>query len=95
MSSVEVYITETVEVEGLADKIKEARKKMKGRVTKLSEIAGIHRSYWYGIESGLIKKISEETLRGIEKALDMDFGVVMHYSLDHSRSQPNPSEPPQ
>lgn len=53
----------------------EAREKDGRSAQVLATQAGISTGYWYQIEKGERKWISEETLRGIEQALDVDFGV--------------------
>ncbi|NEO09259.1 hypothetical protein [Moorena sp. SIO3I8] len=77
MSSVEVHSSKTVTIKNLPQTMKRLRKGVKGGVSKLSKIAGISRSAWYLIESGQATSIEEETFRGIEKALKVDFGVVI------------------
>ncbi|AOX04741.1 hypothetical protein BJP34_35585 (plasmid) [Moorena producens PAL-8-15-08-1] len=77
MSSVEVHSSKTVTIKNLPQTMKKLRKGVKGGVSKLSKIAGISRSAWYLIESGQATSIEEETFRGIEKALKVDFGVVI------------------
>lgn len=41
----------------------------------LATLAGISTAYWYQIEQGKRQWISEDSLRGIEKALGIDLGV--------------------
>ncbi|GJD22925.1 Transcriptional Regulator, XRE family protein [Rivularia sp. IAM M-261] len=62
-------------VPDLCQKIKEAREKDGRSVQVLATLAGISTAYWYQIEQGKRQWISEDSLRGIEKALGIDLGV--------------------
>lgn len=64
-----------VTIPDLSQKIKEAREKDGRSVQVLATLAGISTAYWYQIEQGKRQWISEETLRGIERALGLDLGV--------------------
>lgn len=64
-----------VTIPDLSQKIKEAREKDGRSVQVLATLAGISTAYWYQIEQGKRHWISEESLRGIEKALGIDFGI--------------------
>lgn len=75
-------ITKTVEtqVSGIGVQIKQARKAIAGykSVRQLCEEVGISRAFWYSIENDNDNKeisVELETLRKIEKALDIDLGV--------------------
>lgn len=59
----------------LSQMVLEAREKDGRSAQVLATKAGISTGYWYQIENGKRKWISEETLRGIEQALNVDFGV--------------------
>lgn len=63
------------ELEGLGQKIKEARllhKAKTGRGLKeLCEKLGVNRSYWYQMEEEVLKTISVEHLRSIEDLLEV------------------------
>ena len=71
---------EEIEVEGLGDKIKEARlaiSHQKSLETICSEV-GVSRTYWYEIEKETLKgTLALENLRKIEKALDIDLNVEL------------------
>ncbi|MBW4507286.1 MAG: helix-turn-helix domain-containing protein [Scytonematopsis contorta HA4267-MV1] len=60
----------------LSQKIKEAREKDGRSAQILATLAGISTAYWYQIEQGKRQWISEETLRGMEQALNISLGVT-------------------
>lgn len=60
----------------LGSKVKELRIASGKTPQVLATDAGISQAYWYQIEKGDRKYITEEILRGIEKALGCDLGVV-------------------
>jgi transcriptional regulator with XRE-family HTH domain len=74
-NSISVVIEKPIEVEGLAQKIWEARRLCRRTHTVLCEEAGISRQYWTEIEKGKRPSIPLRTLRNIERALGVDFGV--------------------
>jgi transcriptional regulator with XRE-family HTH domain len=65
-----------VTVPDLSQKIKEAREKDGRSAQILATLAGISTAYWYQIEQGKRQWISEETLRGMEQALNISLGVT-------------------
>ncbi len=74
-------IQREIEVPGLSQKIKEARVNRGYKVTAVAQKAGISRKYWYQIENDEIDGcLRFETLKKIESALGVDFGVVFEYS---------------
>lgn len=73
--SIGVVVENVINVEGLADKIWEARRLSRRTHTVLCYEAGISRQYWTEIEKGKRPTIPLNTLRKIEKALDTNFGV--------------------
>jgi transcriptional regulator with XRE-family HTH domain len=64
-----------VSVPDLEKRIKELRELSGRSAQALATEAGISTAYWYQIEKGERQYITEEVLRGIEKALSVDFGV--------------------
>lgn len=65
-----------VEANGIGAKIKQARKASGRSVEVLAGEAGISRAYWHDVEAERIRDaLPEDTLRRIEQALDIDFGV--------------------
>lgn len=70
-----------VEAPNLGQKVKEARIFMSNRKTLeqiLSEV-GLSRTYWYDIENERLRgALSVENLRKIEKALEVDFGILIN-----------------
>jgi transcriptional regulator with XRE-family HTH domain len=64
-----------IQASDLPQRIKEAREKDGRSVQILATLAGISTAYWYQIEQNKRQWISEEILRGIENALDVDFGI--------------------
>lgn len=69
-------IVKQVEIPDLGDRIKQARLQSIKTMDQLCKEVGFSRTYWYDIESGFIRNgVSIETIRKIEKALGVDFGV--------------------
>lgn len=65
-----------IEVEGLGERIKRARKADTRSVEVLAGEAGISRAYWHDIEAERVREaLPEDTLRRIEEVLGIDFGV--------------------
>lgn len=65
-----------VEVKGIGERIKQARKADGRSVEVLATEAGISRAYWHDVEAEHVRHaLPEETLRKIEKVLGVDFGV--------------------
>jgi len=76
MNCVKVRRNVDVEIQGLGAKIQQARKASGRTLEALAAEAGISRVYWYDIEAERIREaLPEETLRKIEQALGVDFGV--------------------
>jgi DNA-binding Xre family transcriptional regulator len=74
----QMRVTKIVSVDSpnLPALIKEARLKIEGRsITDLSSAAKMTTANWYQIESGNRKEIPVDTLRAIENALGVSFGV--------------------
>lgn len=72
----EVYIPD------LGLKIHRARKAINKPLTDLCKEAEVSRNYWYQLESGKIPgTVSEETIRKIEKVLDIDLGIKFEETL--------------
>jgi len=67
--------TVTKEFEGMGAKIKTARETSDRALTVMCAEAGMTTANWYRIESEEIKALPLETLRKIEKVLNIDFGV--------------------
>ncbi|MBW4511760.1 MAG: helix-turn-helix domain-containing protein [Scytonematopsis contorta HA4267-MV1] len=64
------------EVPGLGQKIKKAREADGRSLESICGEVGISRVYWYDIEGERVRgSLPEETLRKIEKALNIDLGV--------------------
>lgn len=64
-----------VTVPDLEKRIRELRESSGKSAQSLATEAGISTAYWYQIEKGERQYITEEVLRGIERALNADFGV--------------------
>lgn len=62
-------------VPNLSRKIRNRRIEMGLSAQALATKSGISLAYWYLIEKGARPAVSEEMLRRIEKALEIDFGV--------------------
>jgi transcriptional regulator with XRE-family HTH domain len=65
-----------VEIPDLRERIKEARLRDGLPVRVLASAAGMTQDNWFKLESGVIKTVPEETLRRVEKALNINFGVT-------------------
>lgn len=61
---------------GLGAKIRELRKQSCRDLTQLAAEAGISSTHWNRIENEKVRELPVETLRGIEKALKTDFGII-------------------
>ncbi len=65
-----------IEIQGLGEKIKQARKADGRSVEVLAAEAEISRSYWHDIEGERIRDaLPEDTLRKIERVLGINLGV--------------------
>ncbi len=67
-------ITKTIEVEGLGEQIKQARKADSRSITEICALVGMTAANWYRIEAEK-QVLSEATLRKIESVLSVDLGV--------------------
>jgi transcriptional regulator with XRE-family HTH domain len=68
-----------IDVPGLGEKIRDARKGSKLGLTQLAANAGLSVSGWYSIEQERVKILPIETLRNIEAALGCTFAVDQRY----------------
>ncbi|MEB3294547.1 MAG: helix-turn-helix transcriptional regulator [Synechococcales bacterium] len=69
-------IKQEVDIPDLGRKIRQAREADDRTVTDLAKAVGISRNYWYQIEAeSVLGGVAEDTLRQIEKVLQVDFGV--------------------
>lgn len=75
-SAMKVTKTITIEVPGLGAKIKEARVDDERSLKAICEAVGMSQMNWYRIEDEK-QSLPLETLRKIEKVLEVDFGVKM------------------
>jgi transcriptional regulator with XRE-family HTH domain len=66
--------TKVVEVPGLGQQIKEAREADRRSLKEIASAAGMTTMNWYRVEEEK-QTLPEETLRKIESALGVDFGV--------------------
>lgn len=67
-----------VEIEGLGERIKQARLNCSKSLEQICDEVGVSRTYWYDIEKETLKgALSIENLRKIEQALSVDFGVTL------------------
>ncbi|MGL5807938.1 MAG: helix-turn-helix domain-containing protein [Xenococcaceae cyanobacterium] len=74
-SSVKVIRQKESYAPNLHERIKEAREKDGRSAQVLATLAEISTAYWYKLEAGTQKWISEDVLRRIESVLGVDFGV--------------------
>ncbi len=64
-----------VEIPGLGERIRRARKIDKRPLTEIAEKVGMSPMNWYKIEAEETKALPEETLKKIEEVLGVDLGV--------------------
>jgi transcriptional regulator with XRE-family HTH domain len=64
-----------VSAPNLEKQIKHLREKSGRSAQSLATDAGISTAYWYQIEAGTRQYITEDVLKGIERALGVDLGV--------------------
>ncbi len=65
-----------IEVEGLGERIKQARLNCSKSLEEICDEVGVSRTYWYDIEKETLKgALSIENLRKIEQALGVTLGV--------------------
>jgi transcriptional regulator with XRE-family HTH domain len=74
IENVKVVRTLELEVPDLGKRIREARKADGRSVTEIAAAAGMSVQNWYRIEDER-QSLPEDTLRLIEKVLNIDFGV--------------------
>ena len=65
----------TKEFPGIGKKIKQARKASNRPLTFLCAEAGISSPHWHRIENEKVGEVPFETLKNIEKALNIDLGI--------------------
>ena len=75
ISKMKISVTRVYEVEGLGDRIRRERKASRKTITQLAAEAGISVAYWNRIETEKLVSLPIETLRAIEKVLDVSLGV--------------------
>ncbi|BAZ33640.1 transcriptional regulator (plasmid) [Cylindrospermum sp. NIES-4074] len=72
-----------IEVDGLGERIKQARLKSSKSLERICDEVGVSRTYWYDVEKETLKGgLSIENLRRIEKALGVNFGVKFEVEND-------------
>ena len=64
-----------IEVPDLEKRIADAQRNSGKSIAEVCRIVGFSRSYWYQMVNGKEEAIAEETLRKIERVLDVDFGA--------------------
>ncbi len=65
-----------IEIEGLGDRIKQARLDSRKSLEQICDEVGVSRTYWYDIEKETLKgALSIENLRKIEEALGVNLDV--------------------
>lgn len=76
LSAVRIRQIKEVEIEGLGQRIKEARINSRKSLEQICDEIGMSRTYWYDVEKETLKgALSIDNLRKIEKVLGVDFGV--------------------
>ena len=82
-----IEVTTYYEFENLCERIKKARKESPKTMTELAAQAGMSASNWYRIESDQVKRLPMETLRAMERALE----VTLIEPLESIRDLPSSS----
>ena len=82
-----VKMTIEVEVPGLGKKIEDARRSDKRPLTQICAQVDLTPMYWYQIEREEVKALPIETLRRIERVLNIDFGVNFERYNEPPQSQ--------
>ncbi len=82
-----VKMTIEVEVPGLGKKIEDARRSDKRPLTQICDQVDLTPMYWYQIEREEVKALPIETLRRIERVLNIDFGVNFERYNEPPQSQ--------
>ena len=75
ISKMKISVIRVYEVEGLGDRIRRERKASPKTITQLAAEAGISVAYWNRIETEKLVSLPIETLRAIEKVLEVSLGV--------------------
>ena len=72
-----------VEIEGLGERIKQARLDSRKSLEQICDEVGVSRTYWYDIEKETVRgALSIENLRKIEEVLGVNFGVNLEEDCD-------------
>jgi transcriptional regulator with XRE-family HTH domain len=67
-----------IEIEGLGERIKQARLDSRKSLEQICDEVGVSRTYWYDIEKETVRgALSIENLRKIEEVLGVEFGVTL------------------
>ncbi len=74
MATMKVIRVIEVDAPGLGQMIRRAREKDPRNMTQIAAAAGMSTQNWYRIEDER-QSLPEETLRAIEQALGVDFGI--------------------
>lgn len=75
-AKVRIRRIQEVEVEGLGDRIKQARLASPKSLEQICDEVGVSRTYWYDIEKETLKgTLSYENLQKIEQVLGVVLGV--------------------
>lgn len=77
MKSALMRVTFSKDFPGLGERIKEYRLLSSKSLAQLASDAGISVPHWNRIENEKVQELPILTLRGIEKALDIELGVEL------------------
>lgn len=66
-----------VDVPDFGQRVKDARMASPLSLTEICAAAKMSVSNWYRVENNQVKALPFETLQNIEKALGVDFGIVL------------------
>lgn len=91
-AAVRLKRTEFMDVEGLGERIREARHRSRQRTTDLASKAGISAQRWFQIESETyVNELPLETFRRMEAALGVDLGVRWGETATQRKGKPAPA----
>ncbi|GFE71812.1 helix-turn-helix transcriptional regulator [Chroococcus sp. FPU101] len=76
MAALLMEVVRKINVPDLPFRIKATRENDGRSVQVLATLAEISTAYWYQLESGKRKWVSEDVIRRIEKVLGVDLGVT-------------------
>lgn len=76
ITKMRIRLIKEIEVEGLGEKIKEARLDSRKSLEQICAEVGLSRTYWYDIEKETVRgTLSFENLQKIQEVLNLDLEI--------------------